>query len=230
MIRFMTHHRYQTSKITTNRPKATAFRVKQCSGIRCGSTWIGSSTRYVPDSLDEILTLEQCATWLQQPEPLLLAMIQAGNLKPLSFPGENYRLHARNLLLQLGVAGEALGQPMKPVDLSPDVVKDNTSVPGRFPGFHPGFTEGITPEISEDFTTPDKPSSRRAKLTNSSGRRSPATQPIKAIEKAFVICRSYHSHGRLIEVTQALGNSTRQQLAEATALDVVVNSLKSRLA
>jgi hypothetical protein len=60
MIRFTTRHRDQISKIATNCPKATTFRVKQCSGIRCGSTWIETSFRYVFASLDDIVTLDQC--------------------------------------------------------------------------------------------------------------------------------------------------------------------------
>jgi hypothetical protein len=86
MIRFMNRHRDKFANVPTNGPKVAAYRPKPRSKIRSISTRGGSSTRYVPASLDEILTLQKCATWLQKPETQLREMIQAGTLKPLPFP------------------------------------------------------------------------------------------------------------------------------------------------
>jgi hypothetical protein len=230
MIRFINRQRDQDANIPTNGPKVAGYRFKQSSRICSGSTRIKSSSRYVPASLNEILTLKQCASWLQQPESLLREMIQAGIVKPLPFPGENYRLHARTVLLQLGVAGEALGQLAKPLDPTQDAVKGGTSCPERSPGFQHGFTEETTLGASDNFTTTYKQNPQNPKLKNNNRRYSPPALPPKAIAKSSVIRRSYRSHSRLIEVTHLRETSTRQQIAEANVLDVVVNSIKRAVA
>lgn len=153
---------------------------------------------------------------------MLREMIQAGTLKPLPFLGENYRLHARTVLLQLGVTSEALGQSTKLVDPGPDIAQDGAKISRSN---HP-FTKGITPETSGVFTTPENQNPPSAKLPNHNRRRPPP----KAMVKTSVIRRSYRNHGRLVAITQVLKDSARQQLAEANVLDLLVNSIRSRLA
>jgi len=75
---------------------------------------------YAPTSLDEILNLEQCASWLQQPASTLRRMIQDGRLKPLPFPGDDYRLHARTVLIQMGVMRDALDSSANFTEAKPD--------------------------------------------------------------------------------------------------------------
>jgi hypothetical protein len=74
IIRLMTRHRDQFKPLPANHPKAPSFQINQHSKIRSASTRVGFATRFVPASLDEILTLQQCGSWLQQPEPLLREM------------------------------------------------------------------------------------------------------------------------------------------------------------
>lgn len=171
MICLMTRPRDKFKKLPANHPKAAVSRIKQRSRICSASIRGGSSTRYVPTSLDEILTLEQCATWLQQPELMLREMIQAGTLKPLPFPGENFRLHARTVLLQLGMTGEALGQPPKPGYSNLNTTKGGTQV-SRLN--HP-FTKGITP-VESAFL-----SSRETVAATES----PARPPVRRWEISF---------------------------------------------
>jgi len=226
MIRFMTRHRDQNINIATKDPKMAGYRFKQSPRICSGSTRIGSSVQYVPASLDEILTLQQCAAWLQQPEPQLYEMIQAGILKPLPFPSENYRLHARTVLLQLGVTDGALWRLAELRAPIPAAVKDDTFVLSRFSRFHCRLKDGMSPDKSAGFRSPDMEHSQSAKLFRSNRQNPPPTQPPKIISKRLVICYSYRTHGRLVEVTHMLGNRARQQRAESNVLDVVVNSIK----
>ena len=202
-------------------------RVRKPARLRAESNGIGIPERYVPASLDEILSLQQCASRLQQPELLLREMIGKGTLKPLPFPGTDCRLHARTVLLQLGIDGEALGNRPTTTNASPAGANNN-----RISKMGKGLLYRHAPESQSDV---DDGSTEEAE---------PRRKPSPGIETSFntqkaesrptcnpepevtVVRRSYECHGRKIEVTYRLGDGARHRLAESNLLDAVVTSLK----
>jgi hypothetical protein len=89
--------------------RRSQIRIRKPARKRRFANGLGDADRYVLTSLDDILSLDQCASWLQQPEPVLKRLIEMGVLKPLPLPGSDYRFHARSVLQQMGVVGESLG-------------------------------------------------------------------------------------------------------------------------
>ena len=62
-------------------------------------------------SLDEILTLEECATWLVLKPRDLLDKVRAGRIPAIRLNKRVLRFHPRTVLLKLGVPSEAIGLP-----------------------------------------------------------------------------------------------------------------------
>ena len=60
-------------------------------------------------SLDEILTLEECAAWLLLKPRDLLAKVRAGRIPAIRLNQRVLRFHPRTVLLKLGVPGEGVG-------------------------------------------------------------------------------------------------------------------------
>lgn len=205
--------------------------VRKPARLRAGANGYDNSPRYVPASLDEILSLQQCASWLQQPEQVLRDMIGNGTLKPLPFPGADHRLHARSVLLQMGIAGEALGNfqaststtnsTLAKADHNRGARADNGNVSA------PAATTQPANEVT-DNTVAERARNELAKAEarlNGVGKpKGPAARNPEPKEK--VVRRSYESHGRVVEVTYRFGDSPRHRLAESNLLDVVVSALK----
>lgn len=63
----------------------------------------------IPHSLDEILTLEECAAWLLLKPRDLLAKVRAGRIPAIRLNQRVLRFHPRTVLLRLGVPSEAVG-------------------------------------------------------------------------------------------------------------------------
>ena len=63
----------------------------------------------IPQSLDEILTLEECAAWLLLKPRDLLAKVRAGRIPAIRLNQRVLRFHPRTVLLKLGVPSEAVG-------------------------------------------------------------------------------------------------------------------------
>lgn len=199
--------------------------VRKPARARAGANGYENYTRYVPASLDEILSLPQCASWLQQPERVLRDMIGSGVLKPPPFPGADPRLHARSVLLQLGIAGNALdSRPTATNTSSPGREHDRNAKPGK------GLLCRHAPESQSDAGFTEEAEIQRqqlADMTSASSKRLGESRPARIPEpKETIVRRSYESHGRKIEATYRLGNSPRHKLAEANLLDIVVGSLK----
>lgn len=62
------------------------------------------------DSLDELLTPEECARWLKMQEDTLLENVRLGRIPVVKINRRVLRFHPRTVLLGLGVAREALIQ------------------------------------------------------------------------------------------------------------------------
>jgi hypothetical protein len=60
-------------------------------------------------SLDEILTLEECAAWLVLRPRDLLEKVRAGRIPAIKLNKRVLRFHPRTVLLKLGVPSEAVG-------------------------------------------------------------------------------------------------------------------------
>lgn len=67
-----------------------------------------------PVSLDEILTLEECAAWLVLRPRDLLDKVRAGRIPAIRLNKRVLRFHPRTVLLKLGVPSEAVGMPNSP--------------------------------------------------------------------------------------------------------------------
>ena len=63
----------------------------------------------IPQSLDEILTLEECAAWLLLKPRDLLAKVRAGRIPAIRLNQRVLRFHPRTVLLKLGVPSEGVG-------------------------------------------------------------------------------------------------------------------------
>ena len=62
------------------------------------------------DSVDELLTPEECALWLKMEEDTLLENVRMGRIPVVKINSRVLRFHPRTVLLGLGVAREALIQ------------------------------------------------------------------------------------------------------------------------
>jgi hypothetical protein len=62
-----------------------------------------------PASLDEILTLDECAAWLVFRPRDLLDKVRAGRIPAIRLNQRVLRFHPRTVLLKLGVPSEAVG-------------------------------------------------------------------------------------------------------------------------
>lgn len=62
------------------------------------------------DSLDELLTPEECALWLKMEEDTLLENVRMGRIPVVKINSRVLRFHPRTVLLGLGVARETLVQ------------------------------------------------------------------------------------------------------------------------
>lgn len=65
----------------------------------------------VPESLDEILTLEECSSWLGLKPRDLKEKVRSGRIPAIKLNQRVLRFHPRTVLLKLGVPKEALGMP-----------------------------------------------------------------------------------------------------------------------
>ena len=65
--------------------------------------------RMVPESLDEILTLEECASWLRVRPRDLKDKVRAGRIPAIRLNQRVFRFHPRTVLLKLGVPKDAVG-------------------------------------------------------------------------------------------------------------------------
>ncbi len=61
----------------------------------------------VPKSLDEILTLEECASWLMLKPRDLKEKVRAGRIPAIKLNQRVLRFHPRTVLLKLGVPKDA---------------------------------------------------------------------------------------------------------------------------
>lgn len=62
----------------------------------------------VPSSLDEILTLEECASWLALTTRDLKEKVRAGRIPAIRLNQRVFRFHPRTVLLKLGVPRDAV--------------------------------------------------------------------------------------------------------------------------
>ena len=206
-------------------------RVRKPARLRAESNGFGVPERYVPASLDEILSLSQCASWLQQPESVLRELIGKGTLKPLPLPGADYRLHARTVLLQMGIAGEALGNHSSATTTTnnPAGGANNSRVSKMGKGLlyrHAPDSDSHADDGSTDEVEPRRKQSVGTGISTSTTQKVESRPPRNPEPKETIIRRCYESHGRKVEVTVRLGDSARHRLAESNLLDVVVSSLK----
>jgi hypothetical protein len=67
------------------------------------------SGKRILGSLDEILTLEECAAWLVLKPRDLLEKVRAGRIPAIRLNKRVLRFHPRTVLLKLGVPSEAVG-------------------------------------------------------------------------------------------------------------------------
>jgi len=65
--------------------------------------------KMVPESLDEILTLEECASWLGLRPRDLKDKVRAGRIPAIRLNQRVFRFHPRTVLLKLGVPKDAVG-------------------------------------------------------------------------------------------------------------------------
>ena len=65
--------------------------------------------KMIPASLDEILTLEECASWLGLRPRDLKAKVRAGRIPAIKLNQRVFRFHPRTVLLRLGVPKDAVG-------------------------------------------------------------------------------------------------------------------------
>jgi hypothetical protein len=65
----------------------------------------------VPQSLDEILTLEECASWLALKPRDLKEKVRAGRIPAIKLNQRVLRFHPRTVLLKLGVPKDAAEMP-----------------------------------------------------------------------------------------------------------------------
>ncbi len=63
----------------------------------------------IPENLDEILTLEECAAWLVLKPRDLLEKVRAGRIPAIRLNKRVLRFHPRTVLMKLGVPHEAVG-------------------------------------------------------------------------------------------------------------------------
>ena len=66
----------------------------------------------VPESLDEILTLEECAAWLVLKPRDLKDKVRAGRIPAIRLNQRVLRFHPRTVLLKLGVPKDAVGMTL----------------------------------------------------------------------------------------------------------------------
>ena len=66
----------------------------------------------IPGSLDEILTLEECAAWLVLKPRDLKDKVRAGRIPAIRLNKRVLRFHPRTVLLKLGVPNDAVGMSM----------------------------------------------------------------------------------------------------------------------
>ncbi len=71
----------------------------------------------IPASLDEILTLEECAAWLVLRPRDLLDKVRAGRIPAIKLNKRVLRFHPRTVLLKLGVPSEAVGMAKNQTDM-----------------------------------------------------------------------------------------------------------------
>ncbi len=80
----------------------------------------------VPRSLDEILTLEECASWLALKPRDLKEKVRAGRIPAIRLNQRVLRFHPRTVLLKLGVLKDAVEIPRTHESLR------NPLIPGNF--------------------------------------------------------------------------------------------------
>lgn len=191
---------------TCARPSGIGKKGSEKPVAKAGSTADDSNGGYAPTSLDEILTLKQCASWLKQPETAVLEMISTGQLKKLPFPGE-LRLHARTVLEQLGVSsGDSGGNDQSAAPFQAGG-SGNNGVPQVYQS---GEAEATSTKVHTQKPAPPV---------------RPAKQPDqRSVVKPVVTKRSSIWSGRTVEVTYVTGG-LQATMAEAAVLDVLVANL-----